>query len=87
MPLLNGREARTIRWGAERIPHPQLLKDFNVRSPTFQPFNLSLTLLHLPRLVALNILGNLQRIKAIDGNSKVMIQYVHNSQFANGGLI
>ena len=58
MPLLNGREARTIRWGAERIPHPQLLKDFNVRFPTFQLFNLSLTHLHLTRLVALNIFNN-----------------------------
>ena len=47
-----------VRWGAERIPHPQLLKDFKVRFPTFQLFNLSLTLLHLPRLVALNIFNN-----------------------------
>lgn len=53
----------------------------------FKLQTISPTLLHLPRLVALNILGNLQGIKAIDGNSKVMIQYVHNSQFANGELI
>ena len=97
MPLLHVREARTVRWGAERIPHPQLLKDFNLHSPTPtphsnyspQPFNFSTFQLFNFKLETSNYLAYFtvtRRVTSLTPNSGPMPERVRTLSVYSPGI-